>query len=50
MQFHILANYDHATIDKIRNVGKCENLEKNTVKKHTKTKLIQHRLSLEYEE
>ena len=46
MQFHILANYDHATIDKIRNVGKC----KNTVKKHTKTKLIQHRLSLEYEE
>ena len=21
MQFHILANYDHATIDEIRNVG-----------------------------
>ena len=32
MQFHILANYDHATIDKIRNVGKCENLEKTLLR------------------
>ena len=32
MQFHILANYDHATIDKIRNVGKCEKLEKTLLR------------------